>query len=140
MAQAHHGAGMRRDPWQTAWHGTVWERLVGGRWRPVLSADTSAGEVLLISAWNPRGRRLGAGANRSRDAVLRRDLARLGLPAVRIRGRSVDGSWHEEGWLIPHRPGLDVALIRGHGQWAALLIRRDRRHLLWCDGRTTRDA
>lgn len=128
---------MDREPWRRAWHGMVWERLAGGRWWP-LATPSSRNGALLLSAWNPRGRSISRTANHARDVALLRDLLRQGLHPRRVRGRAVDGSWQEEGWMVRHDALRSLALVRRHRQLAALVMRRDLRWLLWCDGAVQR--
>lgn len=70
-----------------------------------------------VSAWNPGSRPLSRGANRDRDAALRRVLRAQGVPHRRCRGRL--GAWCEEGWLVPDDRRVVLPLLRAFGQLAA---------------------
>jgi hypothetical protein len=80
---------------------------------------------------NPRARGVSATANRGRDAALSRHLRHLGLAATRVRGRSADGSWVEEGWLIAHHPGRTRRLLADFHQLAAEVLGPDGRRTCW---------
>ncbi len=129
---------MDRRPWLAAWHGTVWEIRHGGAWRRLVPRLIPPGGAVLLSAWNPHGRRAGAAANRAGDHRLRQDCRRLGLDHRRIRGRAANGAWIEEGWLIPCPRPIALRLLLRHRQIAAPLLHGDRSHLLWRDGAMTR--
>jgi hypothetical protein len=114
-----------RRSWEQLWHGTVWERLVAGRWLPLVPEGD---RQVVVSAWNPGSRVLPAAVNRARDTLLESELRAMGLEPGRARGRSADGGWCEEGWLIPHRPARTRALLRRYGQVAGWSGR-----LCWAD-------
>lgn len=96
------------------WRATVWERRIGGTW--IALPARAARSSVAISAMNPQARPLSSGANRARDAALRRHLHACGLPLRRCRGRL--GSFHEEGWLVP--PAAAPRLLAAWGQIAGV--------------------
>jgi hypothetical protein len=115
--------------WSSTFAAAVWEVHAPGGWRRWPASASSP--LAAISAMNPGVRRLSATANRSRDAALRRHLARLGLTAIRVRGRSADGAWIEEGWLIAHRPARTRRLLADFHQLAAEILGPHGRRTCW---------
>ncbi len=89
---------------------------------------------LVLSAWNPQGEPLPAAVNQARDTVLYAELRARDCAALRARGRSPDGSWTEDGWLIPHERERSLLLLRRYGQLAGYVFGPDGRGLLWADG------
>jgi hypothetical protein len=122
-----------RDQWRRAWRGTLWELAEGDGWRPL--PDTGGAPAgVVVSAWNPHGVRLPDEVNRARDQLLLDELRARGLQPRRARGRSPDGAWSEDGWLVEHRHARSVALLGRYQQLAGLVVEHGRAHLLWRDG------
>lgn len=84
---------------------------------------TAAGTVprrfAVVTAFNPRGRRSPAAANRRRDAALRRRLA--GLKPFRVTGGNETGTHREPGWGFAAPPpvarGLALAFDQDAFYW-----------------------
>jgi hypothetical protein len=122
-----------RRRWRDTWRATVCELADGTAWLDLARA-VPARPTLVLTAWNPRGRRLPEAINAARDAVLRAELHALGYEARRARGSSPARDWHEDGWAIEHRDERSAELVRGYGQLAAFVYDRGGRALLWADG------
>lgn len=80
--------------------------------------DSSPVPLVVVSAWNPGGARLDAAINQARDRVLLDELEAWGLSPQRARGRSADGLWSEDGWLLEHLVARTTAILRRYGQIA----------------------
>ncbi len=79
---------------------------------------------VLVTAWNPRGRRLPEALNRRRAARL---FERLGA-LRRLPGVNGTGRWREESLLVlTTAPGRVEVLGRLFGQDAVVLLRRGTR-------------
>jgi hypothetical protein len=94
-----------------------------------LLARLGAREAALVTAWNPLGRRRGAGANRRAARALAAALRRVkALPA----GSRLAG-WHEEMLAVALPWPRAVALARRFRQAAILALRRGAAaRLVWC--------
>lgn len=120
-----------RAGWERLWRDTLWESAADGQWSPL--ARTSPTPLVVVTAWNPGGRRLPRAVNDARDAVLLAELRTRGWTPLRARGRSADHGWCEEGWQIPHLPSHTRMLLRRYGQLAGWVTDApgDRYH--WCE-------
>jgi Protein of unknown function (DUF3293) len=117
--------------WEERWRNTLWEVLREQVWHPL--PVFSARPQMVLSAWNPAGRRLPITVNQARDVVLQLELQAMGLTHARARGRHPDGSWSEDGWQLPYEPMLANRLLRRYGQLAAWVTDADGAHYHWTD-------
>jgi hypothetical protein len=120
-----------RARWEARWRTTVWEWAAAGQWLPL--ASMSASPLVVVTAWNPDGQLLPEAINRARDVMLLAELRALGCDPLRARGRSPDGTWHEDGWQIPHVPVRTLMLLRRYGQIAGWVTDADGAHYHWCE-------
>ncbi len=109
------------------------ELACAGGWQALDRLDAQA-PGLVLTAWNPDGAPLPPAVNRARDAVLRAELDARNCAPLRARGRSADGAWFEDGWLIPHLPERSLLLLRRYGQLAGFVFGPGGRRLLWATG------
>jgi hypothetical protein len=89
------------------------------------------GPVGIVTAWNP-GRLLSPQENAERDRALREELVRLGIPHVRITGRSPDGGHGEESWAVRCPRATTLELARAFEQEAVYVIEGERLVLVGC--------
>jgi hypothetical protein len=120
-----------RRRWTECWRHTVWERAADSRWLAL--EEHSHDALVIVSAWNPGGRRLPEAVNRARDGVLHQELLAIGLRPLRVRGRSPDHSWCEEGWRFAHLPARTGALLRRYGQLAGWITEPAGCRYVWGD-------
>jgi hypothetical protein len=113
------------------------------------AAHASDLQLLLISSWNPWSLPLSPPVNAARDHLLRDELVAWGCAPLRSRGRSLDGTWREDGWAVaiprPASPTVTSplagplpwwsTLLRRYGQLALFCFQDGCRYLGWCDGR-----
>ena len=125
----------RREELRALYRATRCELQAEGRWQALDTLPTD-GVGAVITAWNPAGARLPPAVNAARDAVLRAELAAYELAPLRVRGRSPDGSWYEDGWLFAHDAERTRRLLRRWHQLAGYLLDRGGRSLLWTDDGT----
>lgn len=116
------------------WRRTRWEVLSAGRWVALPPVQPRA--LAAVSGFNPGAVRRSASANRSRDAALRRWLARRGVRAARCRGRL--GGWCELAWLVDADPRVVLPALRGFGQLAAQVWDRSGPLIAWRTGAVLR--
>ncbi|MEQ9814522.1 MAG: DUF3293 domain-containing protein [Azospirillaceae bacterium] len=99
--------------------------LVPGRRCPALDRQLAAGEMLLVlTAWNPRGRQAARAVNRVRQRLLEARLRRRGhawWPAVNAPG---DPVWEEPSLAVPTRRPLEIAVLARRFAQAAVLVQR----------------
>jgi hypothetical protein len=122
-----------KESWKRAWRGTVCELRDGDSWIALERAPLP-GPVTIISAWNPASRKLPEAVNRMRDHLLSDELTAMGSSLRRARGRSQDGSWSEDSWVVSLPSAAIVRLLLRYGQLAAMTFADGRKGLIWADG------
>ncbi len=122
----------RRASLRALYRATRCQIRTEGGWQ-ALDTLPSEGMGAVITAWNPAGTKLPPAVNDARDDLLRAELAAYGLAPLRVRGNAADGSWYEDGWLVPHDDQRTLRLLRRWHQLAAYLLDRTGRSLLWSD-------
>ncbi|MFP4312507.1 MAG: DNA/RNA nuclease SfsA [Nitriliruptoraceae bacterium] len=91
-----------------------------------------ASSLHIITACNPRSRRLDAATNRARNQELLEELTARGYTVLRADGRSPDGSWEERGFgLVDAEAAAVLDLARRYDQHAIFELTADRLSVLW---------
>jgi len=111
----------------------VWQRAVtlvqvGPQWRILRRTERP---MLLITGMNPRARACCRGYNVLADRRLAAALKAARLPRLRARSVAPDGTWCEDGWLIPSQLTRDRKLLRRFGQLAGWRFGPMGRVLCW---------
>ena len=94
--------------------------------RQQVAAGALGEQFAILTAFNPHGRDHDADDNARRDARLRDELTRRGIPWVCADGRSPDATHREPGVAIRTDRGTAIAIARDYGQSA----------IYWYDGGT----
>lgn len=102
------------------------------RW---VGAHAGRASAWLITAHNPGGRRIEAGTNAARAALLDTLLDRHGLSRLPAVNRDPEGGWPDEhGWLVAGlEEGRARALGRRFGQAALVAVGTGTARLVWID-------
>jgi hypothetical protein len=96
---------------------------IGRRPSAALFEMLGAPQAALVTAWNPRSRRMPEGWNRRMQARLRERLR----GALAIDGEGELGSWHEAMLLVVGDPRCTIRLAAVFRQRAVVVVRRGRR-------------
>lgn len=80
------------------------------------STALRSGSFAIVTAWNPEGITVSSEINEIADAVLHRELEKLGLTPFRVTGCSPDLSHREPGWAAVLSKLEAIALGRRHRQ------------------------
>ncbi len=114
---ARAAASERWAEWEHVYGETVVEVRRSGRWEPAVREAARRNIALaVVTAWNPMSEQLSDDENRERNLVLKRELGR---PKT-ARGRSPDGEWEEESFLVPY----DERVVELAHQWGQAAIFR----------------
>ena len=107
----------------TRYSAAGFEVRIGRRAPAALFEMLGAPEAALVTAWNPRSRRMPEGWNRRMQARLRERLRR----GLVIDGEGVLGGWHEAMLLVADDPRRTIRLAVVFRQRAVVIVRRRRR-------------